>query len=346
MQSEALPPQTVASPPTSPANSPAGRFLRAREWFWRGRSLRAARGRRRERSASRGRIADLARRSHELATLSREPVVGIDPTTGDALASELYRQSIYWSLLFLQPYDQPPAETDFGALLESVDPALWAETIGGPATQNEIANVLAREDFSELCNRTPEERSRLAGLLGRMARGLLSRVAEDDAEIGRLWFERVVRLGSVFFSLALVGAAVLFAREVRDQRADIAFNKPWRASSESHSGCGSPLQFCDESPKFFFHTKLEKDPWVEIDLGAPTAFSKVRVGNRKDCCLDRAVPLVVEVSDDQTRWREIARRDTTFSSWKADVKSQRARYVRLRSVGRTMLHLSSVRVLP
>ncbi len=44
-----------------------------------------------------------------------------------------------------------------------------------------------------------------------------------------------------------------------------------------------------------FHTTLEKDPWVEVDLGEERAISRVTVTNRVDCCQERAVPMVVSV---------------------------------------------------
>ena len=71
----------------------------------------------------------------------------------------------------------------------------------------------------------------------------------------------------------------------------------------------------------------------------------MRVKNRGDCCGERAVPLVVEVSDDRKRFREVARRGEDFQFWSAEFEPVTARYVRLRSPVSTTLHLRQVSVL-
>ena len=96
--------------------------------------------------------------------------------------------------------------------------------------------------------------------------------------------------------------------------------------------------------KIFFHTNEDAQPWVEFDLLAPTAFSEVYVRNRTDSVPDRAVPLVIEVSDDETNWRAVARRDDTFRTWTASFPTLTARYVRLRVDRRSYLHLEIVEV--
>ena len=127
---------------------------------------------------------------------------------------------------------------------------------------------------------------------------------------------------------------------------DLAAGKPWRTSSSAPGlGCTSPLQRCGENNDFFFHTAEQLDPWLEIDLGKPTRFTAVRVDNRRDCCFDRAVPLIIEVSNEQQGFREIARRSSSFSSWLATFPPTRARYVRVRVPARTVMHLAQIRVL-
>ncbi|MGC4091094.1 MAG: discoidin domain-containing protein [Polyangiaceae bacterium] len=141
---------------------------------------------------------------------------------------------------------------------------------------------------------------------------------------------------------------LFFTADWLEQKNDLAREKAWRASSSGAPGCNSPAQYCDENPGYFFHTVEEKNPWVEIDMGAPTSFSAVRVINRRDCCRERADPLVLESSDDQQKWKLLARHDGNFSSWKANFPATRARYLRVRieKPGINILHLSGVRVLP
>lgn len=94
----------------------------------------------------------------------------------------------------------------------------------------------------------------------------------------------------------------------------------------------------------FFHTNEEDSPWVQYDLGEPKTFHEVEVQNRLDCCGDRAVPLVVEVSDDEKSWTQVARMDEPFARWVPTFPPRRARYVRLRVARRSILHLEAVAI--
>ena len=96
----------------------------------------------------------------------------------------------------------------------------------------------------------------------------------------------------------------------------------------------------------FFHTREEEQPWVEMDLDAPTKFSSVSVRNRTDSLQERAVPLVLEVSDDRQSWRQLAQRQDFFNVWTPSFDAVSARYVRLRATRKTFLHLEAVQVHP
>jgi hypothetical protein len=125
---------------------------------------------------------------------------------------------------------------------------------------------------------------------------------------------------------------------------DIAAGQPWRASS-SGDECHPDERSCAGTrTRILFHTLDEENPWFEVDLGQSRHFSAVTVDNRSDCCGERAIPLVIEVSDDQTTWREVARNEELFTTWRAQVGAQQARYVRLRVPRKTMLHLEAVHV--
>ncbi len=91
-----------------------------------------------------------------------------------------------------------------------------------------------------------------------------------------------------------------------------------------------------------FHTKREDRPWVVIDLGAARTISRVDLKQRLDCCTDRGLPLVVEVSDDEERWTEVARRTDPITDWTASFEPQSVRYVRLRALSKTFLHFRDV----
>jgi hypothetical protein len=136
-----------------------------------------------------------------------------------------------------------------------------------------------------------------------------------------------------------------FGRELLEVRGDLSLGKPWVTSSTLEQVCASPLHHCGVEKGYFFHTQEEASPWIEIDLQREERFSALRVFNRQDCCDDRAVPLVIEVSTDHQHWREVVRKTETFGEWKAKFAPISARWVRLRIARRSLLHLFDVRVL-
>jgi hypothetical protein len=93
-----------------------------------------------------------------------------------------------------------------------------------------------------------------------------------------------------------------------------------------------------------FHTADEMNPWFEIDLGSPVSVQGLWVKNRLDCCLERAVPLAAELSVDQAEWQRVAQQDLLFTIWAPTFHPTIARYVRLRALRLTALHLAEVKV--
>ena len=110
--------------------------------------------------------------------------------------------------------------------------------------------------------------------------------------------------------------------------------KPFRLSSKLGHDPGNP--------KLLFHTARELSAWVEYDLQQPTQVKEVSVGNRSDCCGEAALPLVLEASDDQATWRELARRTEPFSRADFSFPPVQTRYLRLRVGRMSYLHLEAV----
>jgi hypothetical protein len=127
---------------------------------------------------------------------------------------------------------------------------------------------------------------------------------------------------------------------------DLAVNQPWTTSSvqltcEPAAGrCGS------ERTRSFFFTREELGPWFRIDFAAPTTFSSLTIVNRSDMLRERAVPLVVEASDDLQQWRELVRQPQVFSQWEPTFPAVTARHLRLRVDRFSALHLERVEVHP
>jgi len=179
-----------------------------------------------------------------------------------------------------------------------------------------------------------------------------AQVESEEAE------RRAVFASATQWTTALVALTVatvgLTAALPRVLSRELAKGKPWRASSTyvecypEDFACGSGRPSIGRTG-IFFHTKDDHQPWVEFDLGTPTRFSEVVVHNRRDgdqFVLDRAVPLLLEVGDDQRTWRVLAQRDQSFAVWTARFEPATARFLRLRSPRTTMLHLDAVEVYP
>jgi F5/8 type C domain len=161
----------------------------------------------------------------------------------------------------------------------------------------------------------------------------------------------VVRRRQLMFGLGVLAGCLIAALAVwgvskARQPVDLALGKPWTTSSK-FADCRPALGDCGGYPMtVFFHTIAEAEPWFRIDLGQPTAFSALTVVNRKDMLRPRAVPLVLEVSDDGATYREVQRHNEVFDVWTPQFPTVTARYVRLRVARHSTLHLEAVQVHP
>jgi F5/8 type C domain len=92
------------------------------------------------------------------------------------------------------------------------------------------------------------------------------------------------------------------------------------------------------------HTNGGEQQWVVIDLGAVKKFKRIVVYNRPDCCAERAVPLKVEVSNDNQNYTQIAERAESFDKWTIKDLDAEYRYIRLKNTPPNFLHLAEVEV--
>ena len=255
------------------------------------------------------------------------------------LALSLYREAAYWTLRAHQP------QLEAGSLREALDSRTsWGEHSG--LTDAEFAEVriaLVDKSFVDTADERPELQRHEAEVVRRFLRGLQRHWPTGDALTSRM-LERFIRSGV----LLLVVLCGLFAALVVIQRwwqgPDLAAGKPWRISSQQFE-CHPKNNECGGAKtNIFFHTTEENSPWFEIDLGQPVSFARVKITNRDDCCLERAIPLVIEVSSDRAKWQRVARRPDSFRAWDATFGTVTARYVRLRVERYATLHLGKVSV--
>jgi hypothetical protein len=158
-----------------------------------------------------------------------------------------------------------------------------------------------------------------------------------------------VGLARLCGAVGLVGVVVLAAAlaispalRLRMFPPDLAAGRPWKASSHDlglpESGNGPAT-----SGDVFFHTRSEYNPFVEIDLGGEHVVRSLLVENRTECCLERALPLNVEVWDGNA-WQLIAQRRAFFKTWKYDVTPVRTTKLRFRRPGNGYFHLKRISV--
>jgi hypothetical protein len=263
---------------------------------------------------------------------------------GDAYLEEAARLQLLATPL---PEDLPPPVV---MDLQRQAARAYVCALAGPAASvAEVPLEIRRRVLDE-----PDERWLEAVLLDDVSPGdadRLGRLARRLQAVTRPWeIESVAARWTRLRRLALVGILALGllaagARAVQAAHgADLAVGKKWRTSSAQTAASGTVPK--SSSADYFFHTKEEPSPWFEIDLGSPMKVGSVTMENRRDCCFARALPVIVEVSDDAKAFREVAKTTEEFRSTRVSFPSTTARYVRLRVPHRSFLHLASVGVFP
>jgi hypothetical protein len=301
------PPPATAEPPPPPPGPRSG----PGEWFLRLDSLRAARESLTAIPAERRAALGLARAALELGDKTLEPVEPLRAGHNVALSLSLYREAAFWALRG----NGAPGKTLAEALNRGPQ-ELISFAAGGPTRLAALREALVQRSFVDSGALHPDEQRRDAG---------------EARAFGHALVCGLVVAISVGVARARLGP-------------DLAAGKPFQTSS-SYKGFtpGSHLVDGTET-KLMFHTNEEKAPWVEYDLLVPTTVRSVDIQNRADCCHERAVPLVVEVSLDHNKWTEVARREETFRNLSLKFPPQQARYVRVHGVRRTWLHFQGMQV--
>lgn len=217
------------------------------------------------------------------------------------------------------------------AALEALGHASLEQTDLSPAMAHRLGPVLDLDrDLPEALARGDLER--LAEVVeGWVQRGLGRRSSTLRWTLGAL------AAGALVLLLLVVGGPLA-------HRGDLAYGRRWTASSSIRKDLPSTGRIGEPIPLYLFHTKFEEQPWALIDLGAQRRIAEVSIVNRLDCCMERAIPLVVEVGADTQRWTEVARQTHPFVAWSAAFTPVEARYVRVRVARLSMLHLKSIQV--
>ncbi len=295
-----------------------------------------------------------------LAESSFRPSEPLPFSGADAVACELSREAVYWALLAVREQQTPAAAATAD---EASSPArdshtlatLWAETeralldraAGGPEAAERLRAELLSNSFAEFAELSPGLQAATAARLHAFAERLIEPLAVPQRAQERAWIARLQLL--VVAALVLVGLGFV-AKSLKaryDLTRDLAPSASWKASSlYNECWCESPAQSCEACPNFFFHTEEENKPSIVFDLHSVQSLSGIVVENRRDCCFERALPLIVQVSSDEQHWKTVATRKDEFSTWRESFPTEQARWVKLSVGHRSFLHLASVRLLP
>jgi hypothetical protein len=348
----AEPPPPVVETPVAPGGVTATRKpsfpRRIFEWFWRSRALS-------ESVATGTAVPRRARELHRRARLSveaarrmLEPSASLRHGNGDAVATELYREAVFWALsafAVARGEMAPKSPHELGALFAGMDRALLLRAAPDADTLAEIEAALVGSSFVDFAELDPAAQKEQARRLGDFTEALLAATDAPQVAVDRLRVQRLTRVGALVLLVFVALPLAFLTVDWSEKRRDLALGKSWKTSSTWGPQCTSPAQKCVDTPGMFFHTNDDDSPWVMIDLGSKKQFSEVRVWNRTDCCPERAVPLVVEVSSDKKQWKELGSRRDVFSTWKVTFSPVKGRFVRVRATRKTYLHLSGIRVL-
>jgi hypothetical protein len=250
-------------------------------------------------------------------------------------AMTLYREAAFWALTAEQdgvlPFTMDEA-------LERVRPEILVPPAAKPASIGRIRDALTRS-FAASAQLSEAQRAEEVRVLEQFARRTIDLLEVSERDLRRRTLRRWAPIALLSGALLLAVGGLFWVT-----RRDLAANRPWRTSSQLPD-CDLTYNTCQgQSVNIFFHTLEEESPWVEIDLGSVRTFSRIIVRNRRDCCQERAVPLAIEVSSDDSSFAEVARRRNVFEEWDAKFDPVHARYVRARALRRTFLHLEGISV--
>jgi hypothetical protein len=311
-----------------PSSSPS-RLVGIGEWFFRGAAMRQARSRVVKPSGPQERALNQARMLVEVARRVAEPVEALPQGSRPAVLCGLYRDSVYFALSAEQSVlgDGPPP--DLAALWAATPPEKLLKLAGDEATLAAVRNALVDRPLAAALDATEEDAARARAF----AEALLWEADAPIRAVEGVHVQRWMRL-AVLAAIVLVAA---FGVRTLLQGPNLARDKKFKLSSVAPE-CAPPNKCAD----LLFHTQQQENPWADFDLGSVVAVERVEVTNRSDCCAERAIPLIVELSLDDKKWTQVARRDAAFSSWTAKFPKQKARFVRVRAPRNTILNLDDV----
>jgi hypothetical protein len=304
------------------------------EWVFRPAALRAARTGLTAGNEQRDAEIRQAKLLLEVARRVEEPADALPPGAQPAVSLALYRDAIYWALAARRSNGGAPAP-DLRALW---DESAATQALPAGAADADAPGALRRMLVDDYDPRSLAVKEADAARARAFAESLVWDAAAPRRRINWVHAQRWMRLGLVALGVLLLVSGFRFLT----RGPNLAAGKPFRVSHQWPGWADCVKN--EDCGQLMFATDFVHEPWMEIDLGTPTKIHRVDIVNRDKCCQDRAVPLVVELSTDQKTWTQVARRDDEFGSWTATFRPKVVRFVRLKALKQTWLHLKSVAV--
>ena len=301
---------------------------RVSEWVLRRDALRDARAAVVPRGDRRDRALCQARLLLEVARRVAEPVEGFPPGSRAAVRLGLYREAAYWALAASRN-DAGDAPATLAGAWAGEDPERLRRAGKDDAAVDWLRRTLADRGGPDPLDVTEEDADRALAFV----ESLIGELDAPRRRVAIVLAHRWLRIALVVLALLLISWG-LYRLALGP---NLLAGKPFHTSTTFY-GCSADAQ-CQG---LLFHTEAELNPWVEFDLGAPKSFHRLEVTNRSDCCSERTIPLVAETSNDRVSWKELARRDTEFSTWTVKFPPRTARYLRLRVARHSTFHLKDV----
>jgi hypothetical protein len=232
----------------------------------------------------------------------------------------------------------------------------WANARKVPAVETAWSKLTVAQNTTLTAMLGPDRDATIAKLSGEerdeFATGLhdlVMRMAEpleiESNRLGRALFVRWSRLVLVVAALALgFGFAGNWASK-KFGRPNIALHAAVTTSSQyPGQGTDHTLLVDGDPDTLGFHTQEGSQQWAVIDLGKVHKFNKIVVYNRADGFEERAVPLKIEVSNDNVTYNQVAERKEKFDKWTVRGLHAEARYVRLKNTPPNYFHLGEVEI--
>jgi hypothetical protein len=235
------------------------------------------------------------------------------------------------------------ADWDDARTLPAVEAAWRKLSLAHGAT---LLSLTGAEREVALTRLSDEERKSFASALHDFVTDLLAPLEIEASRLGRAL---VARWSRVFVLVVVVGLGLALLNKwvnIKLNGPNLALHCPVTVSSQfPGQGTDHALLVDGDPDTLGFHTQDgAQQQWVVIDLGAILKFNTIVVYNRADGFEERAVPLKIEVSDDNQNYKQIAERKDKFDKWTVRKLNARGRYVRLENTPPLHFHLGEVEI--